>query len=132
MDVPAEILWSGLACGFTGMGVALRLVYAHASAQTARIEAALGAQIAALSARISAMDEQLAKASAFERETLIGLIQSATSATDSTHAAGARLTRMIELLRQRYGEDALRLVEAARTQAAHEQSDTHVIHRSRA
>ena len=118
MDVQPEILWGGIATGYASLAVAIRVVYAQGKAQAERIEAALGE-------RILALEAERAQSRTFERETLVGLISAATEAIKSSHAAGARLSRMVEILHVRFGEAALSAAEDARHQAQHEVSGTH-------
>lgn len=118
MDVQPEILWGGIATGYASLAVAIRVVYAQGKAQAERIEAALGE-------RINALEDERANSRTFERETLVGLITAATEAIKSSHAAGSRLSRMVEILHARFGEVALSAAEDARHQAQHEVSGTH-------
>ncbi len=129
MDVPTELLWGGIAVGFSSMGIALRIVYTNGKNTAERIETALGARISALESALSAAQLALAETHTFERNTLLGLILDSNEAINNAQRSGRNLGRIVEQLRARYGDDVLRDVENARQRAA--QAETHPLERKK-
>lgn len=123
MEVPAELLWGGIGLGFSGMAIALRIVYTNGKNTAERIELALGSRIQALEGALGVAQKELTELRSFERNTLLGLILDSTEAINTAQRSGRNLGRIVEQLRARYGDEILRDVENARQHAA--QAETH-------
>ena len=122
MDISPELLYGGIGIGFTAMAVALRIVYTNGKATAERIERVLGDRIGALEGALSVAQKALAETHTFERNTLLGLILDSNEATNAAQRSGRNLGRIVEQLRERYGDDVLRDVENARQHAAQEET----------
>jgi len=122
MDVSPELLWGGIGLGFSTMAVALRIVYTNGKNTAERIEKALGDRISALEGALSVAQAALAETHTFERNTLLGLILDSNEAISTAQRSGRNLGRIVEQLRERYGDDVLRDVENARQHAAQEET----------
>jgi Tfp pilus assembly protein PilN len=116
------LIFSGIGVGFVGCAIALRLIYTNLKESTTR-------QIAILQSQLSKAQAEIHELRQFERETLIGLLVESNTNISECHRASKRATRIIEILRQRFGNTVLEAVQNAKDQADIEMASTSTHHR---
>lgn len=88
------------------------------------ITAVVGALWWQLVDRVKKLEGSLKAEQTFTRETLVGLVYDGTQALTECGKCSRRHLRTVEILRQRYGDEALREAHAAMQKAETEQADT--------
>jgi hypothetical protein len=119
MESLLPVIFGGIGVGFLGCAIALRMIYTN-------LRKALESRISTLEKALGSAQEEIRGLRDFERETLIGLMVEANTCMVDCHKAGRKSARMVEILRQRFGDGVLLAVQEAKEQAEAELAATDV------
>ena len=104
------LILTGVGVGFVGCAVAIRLTYTN-------LRESMTQQITTLQRQLTSAQKEIADLRQFERDTLIGLLVESNSNISECHRASKRANRIVEILRQRFGDTVLEAVQLAKNQA---------------